>query len=349
MLATARRHPGFLAMLCTAETVYLSRRFSIWQMNFQGAFKGPRISAPVPQVLKLAAHSRHLRRLGRLDIREMLLTPAGSLLGVAQKGIFRWRQGEITAKPVLQVSGGGRPKGLVATPPGRILVGEYWGNPQLRSLRIWASADDGDTWELAHTLPAGSAKHIHNLVWDPYRRGIWTLTGDADDQCALIFTGDEFVTVTEVVRGGQMFRACQLFCRPEGLYYGTDTERDENWVVFLEPESRRLEKIQPLPGSCIYAARMAGRYWISTSVEPSKVNRYPYAALWCSLDLHHWTKVKEFAKDWWPGEYFGFGNIILPRVQGDCPVLVFSPVAVKNHDLETFYYGSNCLGALSLE
>jgi hypothetical protein len=203
-------------------------------------------------------------------------------------------------------------------------------------LRIWASTDGGNIWELAHTLPAGSAKHIHNIIWDKHRLGLWVLTGDADGECALLFTADEFKTVTEIIRGGQMVRACQLFCQPEGLYYGTDTERAANWFVHLEVKTGKIHTIQPLPGSCIYAARLADRYWLSTSVEPSKVNQERRPALWTSPDLHCWTKVVEFDKDWWPGEYFGFGSVMLPRVQGACPWLVFSTVAVKQHDLTTF-------------
>ena len=215
-------------------------------------------------------------------------------------------------------------------------MGEYWGNPRRQPLRIWGSTDGGGTWELAYTLPAGSAKHIHNIIWDEHRLGLWVLTGDGDGECALLFTADEFQTVTEIIRGGQMVRACQLFCRPEGVYYGTDTERAANWFVHLEVKTGKMHTMQPLPGSCIYAARLADRYWLSTSVEPSTVNQEHRPALWTSPDLHRWTKVVEFDKDWWPGEYFGFGSVMLPRVQGACPWLVFSPVAVKQHDLTTF-------------
>jgi hypothetical protein len=203
-------------------------------------------------------------------------------------------------------------------------------------LRFWRSTDSGDNWDLVYALPAGSAKHIHNIVWDQYRQGLWILTGDGEGECALLFTPDEFQTVTELVRGGQIYRACKLFCLPEGLYYGTDSERDKNWFIHLDVKSGRIHKIHPLQGSCLHAARMAGNYFISTAVEPSKINFYRKAVLWSSSDLHNWSKVVEFEKDWWPGEYFGFGRIILPRVQGECPNVVFSTIAIKTNDLTTF-------------
>ena len=81
---------------------------------------------------------------------------------------------------------------------------------------------------------------------------------------------------------------------------------------------------------------MAERYWLSTTVEPSKVNSDRRPRLWCSTDLQQWKRLVEFEKDWYPGEYFGFGRIKLPRVQGSYPSLVFSTVAVKEYDLATF-------------
>lgn len=332
---SASRFPGLVACLCTPDSIYFSGRSHIWRLGLGDNEENPLAPLPLPRWLRQVSRFRLLRRLGRLDLRELRRTASGHLLGISQKSIVRLDRGAGEFRNVFQILNGGRPKAIAASPGGQLFVGEYWGNPRMQPLRIWMSGDEGNNWDLAHTLPAGSAKHIHNIVWDPYRQGFWVLTGDLDGECALLFTGDEFETLTEVVRGGQQFRACHLFCRPEGLYYATDTERDLNWVVFLEPESGSLEKIQPMPGSCINAARMAGRYWLSTSVEPSKVNRGRHTILWSSNDLLLWNKVTEFAKDWWPGEQFGFGSIVLPRVQGNCEVLVFSPVAVKSHDLET--------------
>jgi hypothetical protein len=271
-------------------------------------------------------------------VRELVQVPSGRLLGVTQKRIISLDRGETEFRTVFQVYDGGRPKGFAVTPGGHIFVGEYWGNPQRQPLRIWASTDNGETWEVAHVLPAGRARHIHNVVWDQHRGGLWVLTGDADGECALLFTSDECKTITEVVRGGQAFRACNVFCLPEGLYYGTDTEKVPNWFVYVDINRGKVHKIQPLPGSCFEAAEMGGRYFISTGVEPSKVNHYPKTVLWSSQDLHLWSEIVAFEKDWWPGEYFGFGNIKLPFVQGDCHFLVFSAMAIKNYDLTTFLF-----------
>ena len=336
VLASANRYPSLVALLCTTEAIYLAGRFSLWKLDLNDGLLNRWASLASPWLVRQAARSRHLRRLGRLDVRELVQLPSGRLLGVARKRIIALDRGETEFRTVFQVNDGGRPKGFAVTPAGHIFIGEYWGNPRRQPLRLWASPDGGETWEVAHVLPAGRAKHIHNVVWDQHRQGLWVLTGDADGECALLFSGDEGKTLTEVVRGAQSFRACSVFCLPDGLYYGTDTERAPNWFVYLDINLGKVHKIKPLPGSCFDAAEMGGRYFISTAVEPSKVNHYCKTVLWASPDLHNWSEIVEFEKDWWPGEYFGFGNIILPSIQGHCDFLVFSTMAIKNHDLTTF-------------
>ncbi len=333
----AQRYPGMVALLCTPEAVYLSRGFSLWKMT--ASDQQPRCLSTLPASWgwRHAARCRHLRRLGRLDLRELIQLPDGWLLASVGKAVTRIHPQTGSPRQVFRIHDGGRPKGFALTPSGHLFVGEYWHNRRRRPLRIWGSADDGRTWELAFQLAAGSAQHIHSLLWDPHRQGLWVLTGDADGECALLFTTDEFQTVSEVIRGDQRVRACHLFCRPEGLYYGTDTERALNWFIFFDPASGRLQQLQQLPGSTINAARMAGRYFLSTSVEPSKINRYRRTVLFTSADLRHWTPVADFEKDCCPGYAFGFGSIILPRVQGECSSLVFSPVAVKGYDYNTFF------------
>jgi len=336
MSSLAHRVNHCLALLATEAALYFSGPGCLWITDFNGNQKQRLAWDTKPNWFKYASRYRLLRRLCRLDLRELILAADGGLLGIGQRRILRLDRAETELRTVFEVKDGGRPKGFALTPEGQLFVGEYWGNPQRQSLRIWGSADHGENWELAYVLPEKSAKHIHNLIWDPYRQGLWVLTGDADAECALLFTADEFRTVTEVVRGEQIYRACHLFCRPEGLYYGTDSERTPNWFLHLDVENGKIEKIQPLPGSCIHAAQMAGIYLLSTSVEPSKINCYKKTVLWTATDLDNWKKIIEFDKDLWPGEYFGFGSIVLPRVQGECPVVVFSTIAVKDTDLTTF-------------
>jgi len=328
--------PKYLALLCTEASVYLCGPSSLWRLGIKDKEKYQVADLLLPWGLREAARFRLLRRLGRLWLRELIRLDNGDLLGIVRRSIIRLTSGVEQFQRVFQVKGGGRPRGLTLTPLGHIFVGEYRATRRSEPLRIWGSTDSGLTWDQVYVLPPGRAKHIHNLIWDQYRQGIWVLTGDHDEETAFLFTADEFKTVTEFVKGRQEFRACHLFCQPDGLYYGTDSERAPNWFVHLDINTGELTKLQPLPGSCLYGARLAGKYFLSTTVEPSKVNLCKRPALWVSADLCRWQQVMDFEKDRWPAGAFGFGTVMLPKVTGDCPLVIFSTLAVKKHDFSTF-------------
>lgn len=335
---------GSVPLLWWEGGLYLGYAGSLWRWSEDGGERDPLVRVPSSAARRLPSRFRILVRLWRLGMRELIGIEPGRLLGIVDRKLVLLESAGMRLKTVLRVRDGGRPRGLEVTPDGALYAGEYGPNSRRHQLRIWASEERGEAWYVAKLLPAGTAKHIHNIVWDDHRQGLWVLTGDKDSECSLLFTSDHFHTLEEVARGGQQFRACNLFCRPEGIYYGTDSELAPNWFVFFDTQELRLHKIHSLPGSCLYANQMAGHYFVSTCVEPSRVNNCRYATLWYSSDLHNWKKLVEFEKDLWPGEYFGFGNIVLPRVQGDCPYVIFSPLAVKNYDMTTFMCSPQDLG-----
>ena len=332
-------YKNFLPLLYSNCRLFIASGFSLRKLNLtdpvgETSFPSP----PVSLAAKWAADLRLLRRAGKLTFRELAPGPGGELIAVVGKGLYILRDGDDRFEEVLRVKDGGRPKGTCVAPSGNMFVGEYGMNKDRRRMRIWGAGPKGRDWQVVYTFPAGSIRHIHNLVWDENRNGIWVLTGDRENECSISFTGDEFKTLDEVVKGGQEYRACNLFCEPDAVYYATDSETSQNWFVSLNPETGETNKIQKLPGSSIYANRMAGMYFVSTCVEPSKVNKTPWSTLWCSKDLVEWEEFTRFKKDMWPGEYFGFGNIVLPRIEGECPYIIYSATCVKSFDNTAFIY-----------
>jgi hypothetical protein len=161
------------------------------------------------------------------------------------------------------------------------------------------------------------------VVWDRHRQGLWVLTGDADGECALLFTGDACRTITEVVRGAQTFRACKVFA-PEGLYYGTDTERAQ-LVVYLDIDRGRVHKIRPLPGIVLTQPMTVGipfpQRWVAT------ITAKPCSVIGGFTPLSERLLEKLVAREW-------VGNIILHLW-----ILSFVNIphkAVKNFDLPLY-------------
>ena len=78
--------------------------------------------------------------------------------------------------------------------------------------------------------------------------------------------------------------------------------------------------------------------FISTTVEPSKVNTDKYAHLWVTKDGLHWEERYKAKKDWFPF-IFQFGTFEFPQYYGieKLERLYFSGRALKGLDGKTSY------------
>ena len=94
-------------------------------------------------------------------------------------------------------------------------------------------------------------------------------------------------------------------------------------------------EVRHFDGSCIYACRFGDLYAITTTVEPSRVNRSRSASLWISRDAKNWKRAYIGEKDRWSADYFQFGSIILPVGTTEGNTIYFSGQAVNRIDGKT--------------
>src|SRR5690606_31660451 len=123
---------------------------------------------------------------------------------------------------------GSRPLHLLRTNT-KVYFGEYFGNPDRSEVRIFCTRD-GRSWTTCHTFKEGEIRHVHSLVYDSYRSGIWVCTGDLGDESALWYTADDFRTIKAVYRGGQANRAVSIIPLPNGLVVPMDSPLEENYI-----------------------------------------------------------------------------------------------------------------------
>lgn len=78
--------------------------------------------------------------------------------------------------------------------------------------------------------------------------------------------------------------------------------------------------------------------FLSTTVEPSEVNKDKYAHLWVTKDGMHWEERYKAKKDWLPA-IFQFGTFEFPQYYGieKLERLYFSGRALKGLDGKTTY------------
>ena len=279
------------------------------------------------------------RRFLRAEITGFYNLSNGENIAIAKKGLFRQKIGAKTFEKCFAIPRGSKPLNLCFAPSGNIYFGEYFQNMEKQAVNIYCSEDNARTWRIAYTFEAGNINHIHGLFFDKYTNRIWVATGDRENECIIGYTEDEFKTFVEVFRGGQEYRTCQLFFYKDFIVFGTDTQYQQNVIKKFDRKTLEITELQKVQGSVIKGGQVGDVAFISTTVEPSKVNTDRWAHLWVTKDGLHWEERYKAKKDWLPATLFQFGTFEFPQYYGieKLERLYFSGRALKGLDGKTTY------------
>jgi hypothetical protein len=319
-------------------TLYAGRCYEIHRSADGGASWQRVASISRPVWRQLAEPSRLASRLLRQEIRALLRLADGTLVAACKLGVFHGREGTGTLEPSAIAGEGATlqyPMRLGLGPGDVIAWGEYVAPRRLRPVRIFASRDRGRSFEVVHTFPPGEIVHVHNVSWDATAGHWWVLSGDHGAEPGIGRLSADFARFEWLVKGEQRYRAVSVFDFGDRLIYATDTERERNGLIALDKDTGASERLCDFEGSCLYACRFGRYYALSTTVEPSRVNRSPWATLWLSQDGERWRCAWRAHKDRWHPDYFQFGSLILPSGESDDDRVWFSGQALDGIDGRT--------------
>ena len=272
------------------------------------------------------------RRLLRAEITSFYTLSDGTQLALAKKGIFRRKKEEKDFIKICSIPRGSKPLNLCLTPSGNIYFGEYFQNVENLPIHIYKINVEDGSLEKAFTFGQGEINHIHGVFYDKYTDRIWVVTGDAEHECIIGYTEDEFKTFVEAFRGGQEYRCCQLFFYMDFIVYCTDSEFIENSVKCIDRKTKEIKVLFKVTGSVIKGGQNGDVSYFSTNIEPSQVNMDKYAHLWVSKDGIHWEDRYSAKKDIYPA-IFQFGSFEFPHYVGEMgDRLYFSGRALKGID-----------------
>ena len=134
-------------------------------------------------------------------------------------------------------------------------------------------------------------------------------------------------------RGTQRYRAVSAIIEPDRLIYGTDSDRDFNFIVSLDKQSGRIEELREVEGSSLFAARFGDWKIISTAVEPNPYCRSRECSLYGSKDGAKWQRLVVHRKDGFSAVYFQFGALVLPYTQASSMTsFMYSGQAIQEFD-----------------
>jgi hypothetical protein len=238
-----------------------------------------------------------------------------------------------------EIRRGTRPLHITATPGGTVYWGEYFDNRERAEVHIYASADRGESWQVAYTFPARAIRHVHNIVYDRWGDCLWILTGDDGHECQVLRASCDLRSVEIVLSGNQQARAVAAIPMPDALYLATDTPFEANHALRLCRDGRVAE-IAPLASSSIFGCRVRQAIFFSTMVEPSAINTSGEVQLVGSADAgsgdkNNWQVLARWTKDKWPMRYFQYGNAQLPDGDNLTNYLAATAVAVEQDDQVT--------------
>jgi hypothetical protein len=258
----------------------------------------------------------------------------GSRVAVARDGIYRAAPGETAMTRTFRYTRGSRPLNLAADGD-RLLFGEY-GNLDDCEVRIYVSEDGGKKFDVGHQFPRGDIRHVHNVIVDPYEDRYWVLAGDFDRQPGIAALSKDMKTLDWINRGSQHCRAVGAIVLPDRFVYGTDSDRERNFVVAMDKRTGRVERCLEVEGSSLYAASFGSVHAISTCVEPNPACPSRQCSLYVSTDASDWKRVLTHWKDGFDFKYFQFGTMVLPTSNGAEPYGMYSGQAIQNADDITF-------------
>jgi len=237
-----------------------------------------------------------------------------------------------------RVQRGIRPLHVTPVPSGNIYWGEYFDNRERAEVHIYVSTDRGCTWQIAYTFPAGSIRHVHNIVYDRWGDCLWILTGDEGGECKVLRADCDLRSVEVVLAGNQQARAVAAIPTQSGLYLSTDTPFEKNHVYRLD-KAGNVEPVGDLASSSIFGCKVSCKVgdamFFSTMVEPSTVNTGREVNLAGSRDGTNWQVLARWKKDNFPMRYFQYGNAFLPDGENATNYLAATTIAVESDDLVT--------------
>lgn len=273
------------------------------------------------------------RRLFRAEITHLYHFQGNNWMCIGKKALFKLNHMTGLFEKCATIEKGSRPMNLCQAKNGTIYYGEYCYNPARKKMRVMQSQDHGQTWSVAYTFTDGKINHIHGLFTDPYSDKIWIATGDDDSACIFGYTEDGFKTFVPCFEGSQQYRICVPLFREHEIIYATDSQYEQNYIRVINRETGEVRSLQAIQGSGIYSIQIGKKMLVSTTVEPSNVNKDQNSHLWYSDDGTQWKEILSVKKDWLPAIYFQFGSIRFPFYEDqDCPYLIITGRAIKRLD-----------------
>jgi hypothetical protein len=316
-------------------TLYISNGYDIFCSDNEGLSWRLNATVHEKRIKATLAKCRIPARFLRYYVAAFGILSEGSQIAVVRDGVYRALLNERKMSRVFEITRGSRPLNITIDDHDQVIFGEYGDLPEGHEKFIYASFDRGASFHVIYAFPSDDIRHIHNIIWDRFDGGYWVMVGDFDRQPGIGKLSADFKNLEWLRRGDQESRAVGVIVEKDYLYYGTDSELCQNYIVRMDKKSGQITRLLSVEGSSLYATRFGDVRLISTCVEPSRINHSRQSVIYASLDGDNWQPIRSFNKDLFEARAFQFGTVVLPTSNYDEPLGMFSGQALAGCDNRT--------------
>lgn len=318
------------------DRIWVAKGMKFFAIDYDGRrmSKVYRVGSLKDRLLSCCRLSSQLLRIG---LHHLLPLKNGNILVTAKcKTYILLPDGKVVN--LFQSYQGNKPghQGVCVTPDGAIFFAEYLLNPKRdHDINLWRSTDNGMTFQIVKTWPAGDIRHLHFVKWDEYEKCLWLGTGDYGENGAenrLYRSADNGETWELIGQYSQDWRAIGVCFTPDYLLWGTDAGSCPDTVHFvrMDRKTRQIDILEDFEGPCHgCASYQDGRVFFSTGVEGGVNEKDRYARLKEWKDGHCETLWKQ-EKDCWP-LIVQYGVMRFPLGSDRCNRVVFTALGLKGH------------------
>jgi len=268
------------------------------------------IELPEPNLNNVLGKSRVLRRLLRLD--KCNVYPTADGLVIIRQGIgyhYSYTNHALTKTLELRNCRNMLHQSIARTPEGYLYFGEYGANPKRGAVPIYRSIDEGQSWQVIHEFEPGQIRHVHACCYDPFEEKVWVCTGDFGEENLIVAADKDFKEIEVIGNGTQLYRTCNFFFTESEVHWLMDSQLETCYHLKLDRKTRKVEKLQQLPGPVWYFKQTPAGYFTGTTQEIGPGVKDQFAHLLYSPDLKEWRTVMNFEHDGLPKGYFKNGII----------------------------------------
>jgi hypothetical protein len=281
-----------------------------------------------PFYKKAASRSRLFQRLFRFMFSNVIPLDDGRIFVTFDKtaGIFengRYAEIEGLARPARVLR-----SACAVDRNGDIFFGEYLANTERGEMRVYRLPKGSAKLEEAYVFPNGSVRHIHGIYFDRYADELVCFTGDDEDECRMVRTGNGFRTVEVIGEGDESWRAVSVLFDENAFYYGTDAEYRANEIYRMDRGTRSRTGLGEVNGTVFYSKKVGESLFFATTAEDAPSQTENVAAVWHVGADGVLERVISFPKDRWHPALFMFGLIHFPYRNAFDDRLYFSVLGV---------------------